>query len=101
MWLNLYGRQAVRRKLKKGLKLPFLCFLAVFELMPDSLTAIYIEPHQFPSHQSILLTQGPICENVLRIGDFENHSFFESAIFIFILFIFLLYSRKNQSKFIW
>ena len=33
-------------------------FLAVFELMSDSLTAIYVEPHQCPSHQSILLTQG-------------------------------------------
>ena len=32
-------------------------FLAVFELMSDSLKAIYDEPHQ-----SILLTQGPNCE---------------------------------------
>ena len=30
MWLNLYGRQAVRCKLKKGLKLPFFVFLALF-----------------------------------------------------------------------
>ena len=37
----------------------FLCFLAVFELLSDSLTAIF-EPHQCPSHQSILLIQGPI-----------------------------------------
>ena len=66
----------------------FLCFLAVFELMSDSLTATYIEPHQCPSHQSILLTQGPICEIFakifLRIGDFEKRCFFESAILNFI-----------------
>ena len=40
----------------------FLCFFAVFELMSDSLTAIYVEPHWCPSHQSILQTKGPICE---------------------------------------
>ena len=31
----------------------FLFFLAVFQLMSDSLTAIQVEPHQCPSHQSI------------------------------------------------
>ena len=30
MWLNLYGRQAVQRKLKKGLKMPLFVFLALF-----------------------------------------------------------------------
>ena len=40
----------------------FLWFLAVFELLSDNLAAIYVEPHQCPSHQLILLTQGPICE---------------------------------------
>ena len=25
MWLNVYGRQAVRHKLQKGLQVPFLC----------------------------------------------------------------------------
>ena len=30
--------------------------------MSDSLTAIYIEPHWCPLHQSILLTEWPICE---------------------------------------
>ena len=37
-------------------------FLAVFELLSDSLTAIYVELHQCPSHHSILLTQGRIWE---------------------------------------
>ena len=36
----------------------FWCFQGVFELMSDSLMTIKIEPHQCPSHQSILLTQG-------------------------------------------
>ena len=27
MWLNLYGRQAVRRKLKKGVKMHFLMLI--------------------------------------------------------------------------
>ena len=37
-------------------------FLPVFELMLDSLSTIKVEPHQCPSHQLILLTQGPINE---------------------------------------
>ena len=39
MWLNLYGRQAVRCKLKKGLEMHFLCY-PFFELMSDNLTII-------------------------------------------------------------
>ena len=65
-WLNLYGHEAVRRKLKKGLKTQKMHFLPVFELMSDSLTAIQVEKHQCPSHQSILLTQGPIHENFMK-----------------------------------
>jgi hypothetical protein len=45
---------------------------------------IYIEPHQCPSHQSILLTQGPIHEILAEIAQLlvvvEKLSFFESAI---------------------
>ena len=37
VWLNLYGREAVRHKLKSRQKMHFLCFQAVFELMSDSL----------------------------------------------------------------
>jgi hypothetical protein len=59
-------------------------FLPVFELTVDSLSAIQVKPHQWPSHQSILLTQGPIhkifTKKNLRIGDFGKLSFFESAI---------------------
>ena len=40
MWLNLFGREAVRHKLKNGLKTQKMHFLPVLELMSDSLTAI-------------------------------------------------------------
>ena len=38
----------------------FWCLLAIFELLSDSLTTTSVEPNQCPSHQSILLTQGPV-----------------------------------------
>ena len=62
VWLNLYGREAVRHKLKNGLKTQKRHFLAVLDLMSDCLTNIYVKQHQCPSHQPILLTQGPIPE---------------------------------------
>ena len=81
VWLNLCGREAVRHKLINCQKTQKMHFQPVLELMSVSLTAIQVEPHQCPSHQSILLTQGPIC----KICDFFC----------------LLHSHKNQSKFIW
>ena len=57
----------------------FLCFLAVFELMSDSLTATYIEPHQCPSHQSILHIQGPIPEIFTK--NIENWRFWKTLFF--------------------
>ena len=71
VWLNLYGRQAARHKLKSGLKTQKMNFLPVFELTLASLTAIWVEQNQCLLHLSILLTQGPIYE-ILRIGDFEK-----------------------------
>ena len=62
------------------IKMSEMHFLPVFELMSDSLMAIQVEPHQCPSHQSILLTQGPIheiFEKILRIGGIEKLTFFE------------------------
>ena len=74
--LNLYGCQAVQSKLKKVVKIHFLCFYPFFELMLDSLTAIKVEPHHCPSHHFILLTLGPIHEifakKKLRIGEAET-----------------------------
>ena len=100
MWLNVYGHEAVRSKLKNSLKTQKKHFLSVFELTLDSLSTIQVEPHQCPLHQSILLTQGPIHEILAEIAQLlvvvEKLSFFESAILNF----FLLHSHKNQSKFI-
>ena len=66
--LNLHGHEAVRHKLKNGLKTPKMHFLTVFELMSDSLTAMLVEQNQCPLHQSILLSQGPIHEILAEIA---------------------------------
>ena len=75
MWLNLYDREAVQRKLKNRQKMQFLCFQAVFVLTSDSLTTIQVELHQCPSHQSILLNPrtNPLNfhKTFLRIGNLE------------------------------
>ena len=70
--LNPCGREAGRHKLKNGLKTQKMHFLPVFELTLASLTAIWVEQNQCPSHQSFLLTQGPIHEILTEIafGDF-------------------------------
>ena len=68
MWLNLYGSDVLRHKLKHGLKTQKMHFLPVFELISESLTAIQIEPHQCSSQQSI--TQGPIHEILAEIAQF-------------------------------
>ena len=65
----------------------FLCFLAVFELMSDSLTTIYVEPDQCPSHHAILLTQGRICEIFTKkfweLAILKNGHFWKTAILDF------------------
>ena len=68
MWLNLYGYETVRHQLKIMQKVIFL-------LIKD----------QFMK----------FLKKILKIGDFENLSFFEFAILIF-----LLYSHEKKSKFI-
>ena len=40
IWLNLYGLEGVRHKLKNGLKTQKMHFLTVLELMSDILKAI-------------------------------------------------------------
>ena len=64
--LNFCGCEAVWHKLKNTLKTPKMHFLPVFELMSDSLTATKVKTNQCPSHQSILLTQGPIHEIFMK-----------------------------------
>ena len=66
MLTNFHGCEAVRHKLKNGLKTQKRHFLAVLDLMSDSLTTIYVKQHQCPSHQPILLTQGPIPEIFMK-----------------------------------
>ena len=87
VWLNLYGREAVRHKLKNGLKTQKMHFLPVFQLMSDSLTTILVKPRQCPSHQSILLTKGPIYEIFTKkyweLAELENELFFSRPFWIF------------------
>ena len=82
--LNFCGCEAVWHKLKNTLKTPKMHFLPVCELMSDSLTATKVETNQCPSHQLILLTQGPIHENFMKkyweLAELENEVFFEAAI---------------------
>ena len=66
--LNPCGREAGRHKLKNGLKTQKMHFLRVFELTLASLTAKWVEKNQCLSHQSILLTQGPIHESLAEIA---------------------------------
>ena len=62
-------------------------FLPVFELMSDSLTTLKVEPYQCPSHESILLTQGPIHENFMKkyweLAELENEVFLRRPFWIF------------------
>ena len=67
IWLNLYDLEALQHKLQKGLKTQKIHFLPVLELMLDSLMTVKVEPHQCSSHQSILLSQGPIHEIFAKI----------------------------------
>ena len=65
-------------------------FLPVLELMFDSLTTIQVEPHQCPSHQSILHIQGPIPE-ILRIGEALKMTFVQ--VFVFQFFVIGLFKN--------
>ena len=92
-------------------------FLAVFELLSDSLTVIYVELHQCPSHHLILLTQGPIWEIFAKIfwelAILKNELFLSRQFWIFyskkkIFFCFIplkispnLYGRMDGSKSWW
>ena len=106
--LNFCGCEAVWHKLKNTLKTPKMHFLPVFELMSDSLTATKVETNQCPSHQSILLTQGPIHENFMKkyweLAELENEFFLRRPFWIFksaILNFFLLHFIEKCSPFLW
>ena len=80
---------------KNSQKMHFQYFLAVFELLLDSLTAIYVELHQCPSHHSILLTQGPIWEIFAKkfweLAILKNELFLSRPFWIF-------FSKKKKKK---
>ena len=60
--------------------------------MSDSLTAIYVEPHQCPSHQPILLTQGPICESFAKF--FWELAILKNIVFLSRPFWILFFKKK-------
>ena len=66
-------------------------FFPVFELMSDSLMAIYVEPNQCPSHQSILLTQGPIHE--IFIKKYRELAILKNDLFLSQTFLIFLFQR--------
>ena len=77
----------------------FRYFLAVFELLSDSLTAIYVELHQCPSHHSILLTQGPIWEIFTK--KFWDLAILKNVVFLsrpFWFFFFYIYIPMSTSQ---
>ena len=103
--LNLYGSEAVLHKLENDLKMDFFCFLAIFEFISDSLKTIQVELHQYPLHQSILLTQGPIHKKFqkknLEVAILKNVVFLSRPFgFFFSKHSFFLFSNENKSKFI-
>ena len=106
MWLNLYGRETVRRKLKNRQKTQKMHFLPVFELTSDNLSTIWVEPHQYPLHQSILLTQGPIHKIFTKkIGELEilkNSVFWSLPFWIFFskIFFFCFIPMKIGQSFL-
>ena len=66
------------------------CFQAVLALMSDSLTTTQVEPHQCPSHLSILLILDPISEIFAKERPFWTY-FFKNKFF-------LLHFYENPSK---
>ena len=67
------------------------CFLTAY----SRVTTIYIEPNQCPSHQSILLTQGPIHEISVEIAQLLAKLFFWVGHFdFFFCFIPMKISHK-------
>ena len=80
MWLNLYGRQAVRHKLKKVVKTQKMHFYPFFEFTFDSLMTTKVEPHQCPLHP--IYPTHPrtnpwnFCKKILRIGGAPIWPFF-------------------------
>ena len=81
-------------------KVPKMHFLAVFELLSDSLTAIYIDLHRCPLHHSILLTRGPISEIFAK--KFWELAILKNELFLSRPFwIFFFEKKKYFASFPW
>ena len=72
----LWGCPTLAEKRPKNTqKTFFACYWAFVRQLP----AIKVDPHQFPSHQSILLIQGPIHEIFTK--NIENWRFWKTTFF--------------------
>ena len=87
---KIFFEKKLKWRLKKGktsLKTQKMHSLPVFKLTLASLTAIWVEQNQCPSHQSILLTQGPIHEIFMKkyweLAELENEVFLRWPFWIF------------------
>ena len=83
----------------------FLCFQTVLGIMLDSVTTIQVEPHQCPTHQSILHIQGPIPEIFTKNSENwqspENDFCFSFQFLVigtFKNFVFCFFSMKNTKE---
>ena len=85
---------------KTAKKCIFCTFWAVFELLSDSLTAIYVELLQYLSHHSILLTQGSIWE--IFVKKFWELAILKNELFLSRPFwIFFSKKKKKIASFPW
>ena len=79
----------------------FWCFLAIFELMSDSLTTTQVEPKQCPSHQSILLIQGTILLNFAKkywkLTVWQNEVFLSRPFWFFFFKKKIVLSQRKQA----
>ena len=77
----------------KRVKTQKMHFYFLFELTSDSQTTMYVEPHQCPLHQFILLSKYPrtnhsnFCEKILRIEGAEKwHLLLSFCLWLFVFF---------------
>ena len=103
VWLNLYGGEAFRHKLKNRQKMHFLCFLAVFALTSDSLGWATSMP--FASINSTNPRTNPwnFHKKNGELAELENDLFFRRPFWIFFSKKIknCIISMKTSSPFIW
>ena len=107
VWLNLYGCEAVRHKLKNRQKISFFVFLGCFWAyvrQPHNHIG-YATPMPFASINPTNKRTNPwnFCEKILRIGRTGKWAFYLVGHFEFFFakkIFLLLHSNENMSKFI-